>query len=329
MSRFISSSEFFDKVNSLFYPSTQRKKTKLILDKSYGDFCINHFSTGLGISYTSFIGSLNEDTIIEGVTKDNYSFLSFNTSSNLDMQDLNDNRNLQIDSGFCWSGTEYEGHKVQAYYERNKLYKIHHIVFESNLFKELLQSKENVNSSEKFFKASNVEVDFNYKVNQYQKLILNEMLSLDIIDNKLKELYLESKLLDLVYNSINSMEVKTSKTDLLLSNKDIESLNKAKEILIKNTTNPLSIKQLAYKSAINEFKLKKGFKQLFGNTVFGYLQEHRLNEAKILLESEDININEAATLVGYKSVSHFSKIFKEHFGTTPLQTKKKNNKTYY
>ena len=66
---------------------------------------------------------------------------------------------------------------------------------------------------------------------------------------------------------------------------------------------------LAKSCAINEFKLKKGFKMMFGTTIYGALQEKRLKIAYELLMQRDINISEAATFVGYKSISHFSNIF--------------------
>jgi AraC-like DNA-binding protein len=85
---------------------------------------------------------------------------------------------------------------------------------------------------------------------------------------------------------------------------------------------------LASQSAINEFKLKKGFKQLFGKTVFSFLQEYRLNEAKKILTENEININEVCDIVGYKSVSHFSKIFKDYYGVNPIEIRKNQKRVY-
>lgn len=141
-------------------------------------------------------------------------------------------------------------------------------------------------------------------------------------------MYYESKILELTYNTINNLNESSAKSLHFLNKKDIEALHKAKEILFENINNPPSLKELAHKSAINEFKLKKGFKQLFGNTVYGLLQEYRLNKAKKLLEIDDINISEAAYLVGYKNISHFSTIFKKYFGYSPINIKKKQKKYY-
>lgn len=328
MSRYISSNEFFDKVNSLFDPNSKRTSSSLTLDKEYGDFNVSHFSTGLGISYTSFKGSLNTDTIIEGFTKEDSSFISFNTFSKINMHDLNNDKNLEFLSGSYLGGNQYSGHKSNAYYQKNKFYNAHHIVFEPTLFKELIVNNINEKDSKRFFVGNNVDIYFNNIITLYQKKLLQEISQIAIVDDKLKELYLESRILELIYDSIKSIETGIDE-DIFLDNKDIECLNKAKDMLLENSINPLSLKQLAYKSAINEFKLKKGFKQLFGNTVFGYLQEYRLNKANELLKTNDISINEAASLVGYKSASHFCKIFKEHFSLTPMEVKKKSRKIYY
>ena len=113
-------------------------------------------------------------------------------------------------------------------------------------------------------------MNFNNIINSKQITLLNDLLRISTVDNKLQMLYLESKLLDLVYTSINAIEPYNEIQNIHLNSKDIECLHKAKLLLIENMKNPFSLSELAHKSAINEFKLKKGFKQLFGNTVFGF-----------------------------------------------------------
>lgn len=70
---------------------------------------------------------------------------------------------------------------------------------------------------------------------------------------------------------------------------------------------------------INEYDLKKGFKEQFGRTVFGYLGEQRMSLAYELLKTKTQTIGEISSVVGYKNPQHFSSAFKKRFGLSPRQ----------
>lgn len=72
---------------------------------------------------------------------------------------------------------------------------------------------------------------------------------------------------------------------------------------------------------INQTKLKSGFKQLFGTTVFGYLTDIRMEKARLLILSEKKNVGEVADLVGYQHPHHFAAAFKRKFGYSPGKLK--------
>jgi AraC-like DNA-binding protein len=74
---------------------------------------------------------------------------------------------------------------------------------------------------------------------------------------------------------------------------------------------------------INDFKLKNGFKQLYGNTVFGLLFEERMQQAKVMLVDPEISIKELSMTVGYKNLSNFTSAFKKRFGYPPSFERKK------
>jgi AraC-like DNA-binding protein len=78
-----------------------------------------------------------------------------------------------------------------------------------------------------------------------------------------------------------------------------------------------SLQSLSKTFCLNEFKLKKGFKELFGETVFGYIHSLRMQHAKDLLLDGELNVNEISGKVGYKNPNHFSTAFKKQFGITP------------
>ncbi len=326
MSKFISSNELWDKVyKNIGYPNSPRGKVDISIEQDYGQMNINHYNTGFGIKYTSIVGCFNDDTMVENTNSCDINFLCFNSGNNIYMEDTIKHKRVKWDSGICMNGELFTGHKCNSIYLKNQSVQLHHISFDKRLFHEVIKNNENFKNTKQIYKGDYIDVNFNNHINSHQKILLNDLLHISSLNSgKLQELYLESKLLDLVYTSLNSIETQKSNNTLILSQKDIECLHKAKNLLLENIQNPPSLKELAYKSAINEFKLKKGFKQLFGNTVYGMLHEYRLDFAKNLLVKNDISIQEAATIVGYNSMGHFSKIFREKYGILPIKVR--NNK---
>ena len=96
-------------------------------------------------------------------------------------------------------------------------------------------------------------------------------------------------------------------------------LFEAKQILEQNLQDPPSLSELSRRIGLNNFKLKKNFKELFGVPVFKYLQNERLKRAHQLLRQEHLTVQEAAWDVGYDSVSSFSNAFAKKFGYRPSE----------
>lgn len=105
-----------------------------------------------------------------------------------------------------------------------------------------------------------------------------------------------------------------------LSNEaDREKIILAREILLKHIGEPITIKALSRKVAINECYLKKGFKEIFGTTIFDFYQGQRMEHAKYLLYDKGLSVTEVSMLLGYSSISHFSTAFKKHTGIKPCE----------
>ena len=90
---------------------------------------------------------------------------------------------------------------------------------------------------------------------------------------------------------------------------------------MKEYSSNLSIKSIAYKSAINECYLKKDFKEFYNMTILEMIQKRRLEVASELLK-DDFNVNEVALKVGYKHTGYFSKLFINYFKVSPMEYKK-------
>jgi AraC-like DNA-binding protein len=100
---------------------------------------------------------------------------------------------------------------------------------------------------------------------------------------------------------------------------DREKISKAREVLLQHIGEPLTIKELSRKVAINECYLKKGFKELFGTTIFDFYQSQRMEHAKYLLYDKGLSVTEVSLMLGYSSISHFSTAFKKHTGIKPCE----------
>lgn len=126
-------------------------------------------------------------------------------------------------------------------------------------------------------------------------------------------LYLESKALELLALQLEQWERPSSQ----LPADDVERLHHARELLIRNAENPPLLIELAHRVGLNDRKLKQGFRQLFGTTVFGYLQDYRMGQAKQLLEEERLTVAAIATSVGYRNPEAFSTAFRRKFSISP------------
>jgi AraC-like DNA-binding protein len=99
---------------------------------------------------------------------------------------------------------------------------------------------------------------------------------------------------------------------------EIDRLHVASQILIQRVSNPPSLMELARQVGLNDRKLKQGFLQVFGTTVFGYLHDYRLERSQQLLATGETSVTEAAHAVGYASLPSFSKAFRKKFGSSPV-----------
>jgi len=135
---------------------------------------------------------------------------------------------------------------------------------------------------------------------------------------ELKKMFLLSKSIELLVLQAEAYDrAKDGGPKFLKTEYDKERIIYAREYLIKHLDMPPSLSDLARAAGINEYKLKKGFKETFGNTVFGYLAETRLDLAKTDLLEKTKSVSEIAFELGYSSVQHFSNAFKKKFGVSP------------
>jgi AraC-like DNA-binding protein len=118
---------------------------------------------------------------------------------------------------------------------------------------------------------------------------------------------------------IGEKEVEGFQCKFLANEADREKIVQAREILLQHIGEPLTIKELSRKVAINECYLKKGFKEMFGTTIFDFYQGQRMEHARYLLYEKGLSVTEVSVMLGYSSISHFSTAFKKHTGLKPCE----------
>ncbi|HSU28487.1 MAG TPA: AraC family transcriptional regulator [Chitinophagaceae bacterium] len=118
---------------------------------------------------------------------------------------------------------------------------------------------------------------------------------------------------------LGEKEIDVVNCKFLANEADREKIILAREILIQQIGEPITIKELSRKVAINECYLKKGFKEMFGTTIFDFYQSQRMEHAKYLLYEKGLSVTEVSVMLGYSSISHFSTAFKKHTGLKPCE----------
>ena len=148
--------------------------------------------------------------------------------------------------------------------------------------------------------------------------IVNEILN-ESADITFKLLFLRIKAEELVYRLLMELEKRNEKHLYSLNIIDVQNIYRVREKILENLEIPPVIKNLAVIAKMSPSKLKRLFKQIFGNSIFNYYQEFRMIEAARLLKEEKISVSDAGYKMGFTNLSHFSRVFKEHIGMKPKQ----------
>ncbi len=154
------------------------------------------------------------------------------------------------------------------------------------------------------------------------RLLLEGLLNHNYTDS-LENIFINAQTQMLLLYSLECMlgekEVEAFQCKFLANGADREKINLAREILLEHIGEPLTIRELSRKVAINECYLKKGFKELFGTTIFDFYHGQRMEHARYLLYEKGLSVTDVSVMLGYSSISHFSTAFKKHTGLKPCE----------
>jgi AraC-like DNA-binding protein len=148
--------------------------------------------------------------------------------------------------------------------------------------------------------------------------IVDEIMS-EKVNESFELFFLRIKTEELVCRLLIELEKREEKHLYALNIHDIQTIYKVKERILEKLGSPPDIKELSVYANMSPTKLKRLFRQVFGNSIFSYYQEFRMNEAARLLKEEKLSVSDAGYQLGFTNLSHFSRIFNEHIGMKPKQ----------
>ena len=165
------------------------------------------------------------------------------------------------------------------------------------------------NNDKKYYKEDNISPSM--------AIVLSQMFHYNL-NPSIKNLYYKGKgyeLLSLYFN--RNEDSNAEQCPFLIDEENVLKIKKAKEIIISKMAEPPGLQELADEIGLNLKKLKMGFKQIYGDTVYGFLFDYKMDYARKLLDSGSYNVNEVGLKIGYSTGSHFIAAFKKKFATTP------------
>lgn len=115
------------------------------------------------------------------------------------------------------------------------------------------------------------------------------------------------------------LEKREDKHLYALNSQDIATVYKVREQMLQHLNTPPLIRELAVNAAMSPTKLKRLFRQIFGDSIFSYYQQIRMKEAALLLKQKKLSVSQVGYQLGFTNLSHFSKTFAEHIGMKPKQ----------
>jgi AraC-like DNA-binding protein len=148
-------------------------------------------------------------------------------------------------------------------------------------------------------------------------VVLSQMINYNLHPT-IKKLYIKGKVYELISLYFNkSTDADLEQCPFLVNEDNVKRIRRAKELIIANMAEPPSLNELAQEVGLSLKRLKEGFKQIYGDSVYSFLFDYKMEYARRLLDSGQYNVNEIGLRIGYSTSSHFIAAFRKKYGTTP------------
>lgn len=169
---------------------------------------------------------------------------------------------------------------------------------------------------------------FQFLLNSSNDFLIEEIMTDDILStvndivkqeqpSTLKSYHYKIKAMELLFYLFQSLSKREKSVHQKLSETDIKSIYKVRDKIVSSLDKPNSIAALKQLAGMNELKMRKIFKQVFGMGIYEYYQHFRMKEAARLLRDEKLSVSEAGYQMGFENLSHFARMFEKHIGKKP------------
>ena len=147
-------------------------------------------------------------------------------------------------------------------------------------------------------------------------VVLSQLMNFNLHPS-IEHLFVKGKLYELIALYFNkSSDADLEQCPFLADEDNVRKIKQAKDIILERMAEPPTLPELSDEIGLSLKKLKEGFKQIYGDSVYGYLLDHKMDLARKMLESGRYNVNEVGLKIGYSTASHFITSFKKKYGTT-------------
>lgn len=102
----------------------------------------------------------------------------------------------------------------------------------------------------------------------------------------------------------------------------VDKIKEARQIILSSIDRHITVRELSQTVGMNTTDLEKGFKHVYGYTIFALSKQCKMRKAKELLSDHNLSVLDVALRCGYGNAGKFSHAFKEAFGIAPLQYRK-------
>lgn len=295
-------------------PDTSKEKD-FIPPEYLGDGRLSRLMSNDSYSIYSNELQLTKNVPLSGGTEGPIYALQFCMGSNMEWKEEESDTQLHLQSGqgaFSFITNVLETCEYQA--------RVHYKGFRINLSKSKVERMvEEFGIKINKFSQEKINFSMSYFELASECKIIIEQISRCHYNKAIRHLYIESKVYELFAYCMDALQNKLKSDALSLSKSDIENLKRAKEIVDNHISNPITLAKLSRMAYLNEYKLKTGFKALFGKPVYTYLLDKRMKYAQLLLEKRTFHVYEVAEMVGYSDSSSFSKAFFKRYGYRPVE----------
>lgn len=135
--------------------------------------------------------------------------------------------------------------------------------------------------------------------------------------NDLTTFYYRIKVQELLYLLFEKLQKRETLRHSTVHKDDVEKLFVIRTAILSDLSIPPSLPELAKMAGFGETKMKDLFKQVFGDTIYNYYQQARMEEAAFLLKHAGLSVSETGYELGFANLSHFGRLFEKYHGVKP------------